>query len=47
LNIKNESYRVYREVSLKIKNIVYRQKWKRLTKEDERRRVYKMMIDKE
>jgi hypothetical protein len=26
LNIKNESYRVYREVSLKIKNIVYRQK---------------------
>jgi hypothetical protein len=26
---------------------VYRQKWKRLTKENEKRRVYKMMIDKE
>jgi hypothetical protein len=26
LNIKNKSYRVYREISLKIKNIVYRQK---------------------
>ncbi len=47
LNIKNKSYRVYREISLKIKNIVYRQKWKRLTKENEKRRVYKMMIDKE
>jgi hypothetical protein len=37
LNIKNELYRVYREISLKIKNILYRQKWKRLTKKNEKK----------
>jgi hypothetical protein len=47
LNIKNESYRVYREIFLKIKNIVYRQKWKRLTKKNEERRVFEIISEKE
>ncbi len=39
-------YRIYREISLKTRDIIYRQRWKRLTEENENRRVYEMMIDK-
>ncbi len=46
INVKMRIYRIYREASLKTRNIIYRQKWKRLTEEDEDRRVYEMMIDK-
>ncbi len=47
LNIKNETYRIYREISLKIRDIIYRQEWEQLIKENEDRRVYEMMINKE
>ncbi len=46
IDVKKKIYRIYREASLKTKDIIYRQKWERLTKEDEDRRVYEMMIDK-
>ncbi len=46
INVKKEMYRIYRGISLKTRNIIYRQKWKKLTKENEDKRVYEMMNDK-
>ncbi len=47
INVKNETYRVYRETFLKTKNIIYRRDWKRMTKKNEKKRVFEMMSEKE